>query len=102
MPRTNETVAAILHEYADLLAITGEQPFKPRVYEKAARAVAGHSADVTKLDAAALRKIPGVGSSIAEKIVEFRDTGHITVVDELRTRVPAGVRAMTEVPGLGP
>jgi DNA polymerase (family 10) len=102
MARANEAVAAVLQEYSDLLAITGGDAFKPRVYEKAARAVAGHSADVTKLDPDDLRRIPGVGPSIADKIVEFRETGHITVVDELRTKVPAGVRAMTEVAGLGP
>ena len=50
MARANETVAALLQEYADLLAITGGDAFKPRVYEKAARAVAGHSVDVTGLD----------------------------------------------------
>ena len=36
---SNETVAALLQEYSDLLAITGADAFKPRVYEKAARAV---------------------------------------------------------------
>lgn len=102
MARSNEAVAEVLQEYADLLAITGDDAFKPRVYEKAARAVAGHSADVTKLAPEDLRRIPGVGASIADKIVEFRDTGRIAVVDELRATVPAGVRAMTRVPGLGP
>jgi DNA polymerase (family 10) len=102
MARANEAVAAVLQEYSDLLAITGGDAFKPRVYEKAARAVAGHSADVTKLGPDDLRRIPGVGPSIADKIVEFRETGRIAVVEELRAKVPAGVRAMTNVPGLGP
>jgi DNA polymerase (family 10) len=100
--RANEAVAALLQEYADLLAITGEDSFKPRVYEKAARAVAGHSADVTLLERDELRRIPGVGESIADKIVELRETGRVAAVDELRARIPAGVRAMTAVPGLGP
>ncbi len=100
--RANDTVASLLQEYADLLAITGGDAFKPRVYEKAARAVAGHAADVTRLDSDELRKIPGVGASIADKIVEFVRTGRVAVVDELRGKVPAGVRAMTSVPGLGP
>ncbi|HEY7225568.1 MAG TPA: DNA polymerase/3'-5' exonuclease PolX [Micromonosporaceae bacterium] len=99
---SNEAVAALLQEYSDLLAITGGEPFKPRVYEKAARAVAGHSTPVSGLDSDELTKIPGVGASIADKIVEFRDTGRLAVLEELRDRVPAGVRAMTAVPGLGP
>jgi DNA polymerase (family 10) len=102
MARANDAVAALLQEYADLLAITSGDAFKPRVYEKAARAIAGHGVDVTTLDNSELRKINGVGASIAEKVAEYRDTGRVAVIDELRTKIPAGVRAMTDVPGLGP
>src|SRR5882672_166383 len=100
MARANDTVAALLEEYADLLAITGGDAFRARVYEKAARAVAGHHADLTGLDAKALQVIPGVGASIAEKIVEYLQTGSVAAVEELRAKIPAGVRAMTVVPGL--
>ena len=41
MPRANDTVEAVLLEYADLLSISSGDPFKPRAYEKAARAVGG-------------------------------------------------------------
>jgi len=37
VPRTNDAVEATLLEYADLLSILSEDPFKPRAYEKAAR-----------------------------------------------------------------
>jgi DNA polymerase (family 10) len=40
MASSNEAVAALLREYAELLAITGGDPFRARNYEKAARAVA--------------------------------------------------------------
>jgi DNA polymerase (family 10) len=102
MARTNQVVAALLEEYADLLAITGGQAYKVRVYEKASRAIAGHHTDVGKLDLAGLQEIPNVGKSIAEKVIEFRETGQISAIEKVRTKVPAGVRAMTEIPGLGP
>src|SRR5215471_9615964 len=102
MARANETIAELLIEYADLLEITGGEAFKARSYEKAARAVAGHHADVATLDQTELQKIPNVGKSIAEKIVEFLTTGRIEAVEALRAKIPEGVRAMTEVPGLGP
>ena len=57
MTRANEDIAALLGEYSDLLLITGGDAFRARIYERAARAVAGHSADVGQLDAAALRQI---------------------------------------------
>jgi DNA polymerase (family X) len=102
MARANEDVAALLREYSDLLLITGGDAFRARIYERAARAVAGHSADVGELDAAALRQIPGVGKSIAEKITEYQETGTIGAVEELRADIPAGVRELTRIPALGP
>lgn len=102
MARANDEVARLLEEYADLLTIVGGDAFRARVYEKAARAVAGHHDDITGLDAKALRNIGGIGASIAEKIVEYFGTGQIAAVEQLRAKVPAGVRAMTVVPGLGP
>ncbi|MFF4399794.1 DNA polymerase/3'-5' exonuclease PolX [Streptomyces sp. NPDC001480] len=102
MVRPNEEVEALLQEYADLIAITGGDAFKARAYEKAARAIAGHPADVSRLDVAGLKEIPGVGKSIAEKVVEYFRTGHVTVVEETRARIPAGVRQLITIPTLGP
>ena len=39
MARTNDEVEQALMEYADLLSILTDDPYKPRAYEKAARAV---------------------------------------------------------------
>ncbi|HSL68504.1 MAG TPA: DNA polymerase/3'-5' exonuclease PolX, partial [Actinomycetota bacterium] len=47
-------------------------------------------------------KIPNGGKSIAEKIVEYVRTGTFQALEELRTLIPDGVRAMLAVPGLGP
>src|SRR5215813_10275160 len=102
MPRANEVVAALLQEYANLLQISGGNPFRARNYEKAAKSVAGYGGDVDLLDEPALRKIPGVGGSIATKIIQFQRTGTFTELEDLRASVPDGVRAMTKIPALGP
>ncbi|WP_371645819.1 DNA polymerase/3'-5' exonuclease PolX [Streptomyces sp. NBC_00597] len=102
MARANERVEALLQEYADLIAISGGDAFKARAYEKAARAVGGHPADVAGLDAKALREIPHVGRSIADKIVEYLGTGRVPDIEASRAAVPAGVRELTAIPGLGP
>jgi DNA polymerase (family 10) len=98
----NEEIAALLREYAELTQITGGDVFRARNYEKAARSVRGWAGDVGQLDVTALRTIPGVGASIAAKIAEYRETGSIRALDELRARIPAGVLELTRVPGLGP
>jgi DNA polymerase (family X) len=102
VPRANDTVEAVLLEYADLLSISSGDPFKPRAYEKAARAVGGYHSDVSQLDLKGILEIPSVGRSIGEKVEEFLRTGTIESLEELRSKIPAGVRQMMSVPGLGP
>ncbi|MGI5200956.1 DNA polymerase/3'-5' exonuclease PolX [Spirillospora sp. CA-108201] len=102
MARANDEAAALIQELADLLSITGGDAFKIRAYEKAARAVAGHPGDIAGLDLAGLRTIPGVGDAIAKKLLDYNTTGTIRQVEELRTQIPAGVRALTAIPTLGP
>ena len=100
--RTNDEVAALLAEYADLMAITGGDAFRIRSYEKAARSIAGYPGDLATLDAAAVGQIPNVGKAIAAKIGEYLRTGSIHQLEELRAKVPAEVRRLAEIPGLGP
>jgi DNA polymerase (family 10) len=94
-------VAEMLEEFAELLASSGGDQFKVRAYEKAARAVSGYATDVDRLDEKGLMAIPGVGSHMARKIVEFRATGSVEELEELRARVPAGLRGWLSVLGLG-
>ena len=102
MPRSNDAAAQMLAEFADLLAISGGDPFKVRAYEKAARTVAGYPGEVAELDEKGLDAIPGVGAHLARKIVELLRTGHVEELEELRSHVPAGLRGLLDVPGLGP
>jgi ribosomal protein S13 len=102
MASINEEVAALLREYAELLGLTGGDPFRARNYEKAAKSVGGYPNDIGAIPDAALTRIPGVGSSIAAKIAEYRRTGTIKVVDELRAKVPPGALLLAKVPGVGP
>ena len=76
MGRTNDAVEAVLLEYADLLAIVAEDRFKPRAYEKAARAVGGYHADLDGMDLAEIRQIPSVGTSIARQDPRVPDERH--------------------------
>ncbi|KUO16559.1 DNA polymerase/3'-5' exonuclease PolX [Streptomyces dysideae] len=102
MARSNDEVAALFQEYADLISITGGDAYRARVYEKAARSIGGHHAEVSTLDTKGLQAIPNVGKSIAEKIIEYFQGGSVSAVEELRAKIPAGVRRLTAIPTLGP
>ncbi len=102
MPRSNEVVQALLQEYADLLAITGGDPFRVRTYEKAARSIGGYHAEVSSLDQKGLEAIPSVGTSTAGKVEEALRTGTFAALEDLRQAVPPGVRQMISISGLGP
>jgi DNA polymerase (family X) len=102
MPQANDAAAALLDEYADLFVMSGGDPFRARVYGKAARAIAAYPQDVSQLTGAALLRIPGVGKSIAAKVGEVAATGTFAELEELRADIPDGVRQLTRIPALGP
>jgi len=102
MPRANEQVEAVLNEYRDLLSVVGEDRFKARAYEKAARSIGGYHADIRGFDLKELLEIPNVGKSIAEKVEEYLRSGAIHSLEELRAQIPAGVRQLLSIPTLGP
>jgi DNA polymerase (family 10) len=102
MPRANEVVEALIQEYADLLSIAGGDLFRVRTWEKAARSIGGYHADISTLDLKGLLAIPNVGESTAKKILEYFESGTFTALEELRAKVPPGVRQMIGISTLGP
>ncbi len=101
--KKNQEIAEVLYNIAELLELKGENTFKIRAYNKAARAVEGLSTDIEEIYAAEeLESIPGVGSAIAGKIGEYLRTGRLGYYDELCKEIPAGLSEMLKIPGLGP
>jgi DNA polymerase (family X) len=99
MARANEDVAAALEEYAELFAMTGGDAFRVRSYQKAAKAIAGFPEDIATTP---VRSVPGVGEAIAKKVEEHLLRGSFRQLDELRAKVPEGVRRLTRIASLGP
>lgn len=101
---SNAQVAEALEEIASLLEIKGENPFKVRVYQRAAEAVGGlaQSLDEVRAGKGGLQSLPGVGASIAGKIEELLDTGKCSYHQELLAEIPLSVLEMLRIPGVGP
>lgn len=93
----NDEIAAMLEEFADRLEAKGVD-YKPRAYRDAAESVSEASTDA--LDEPTT--IPDVGDAIASKIDEFRETGRVEELGELRDEMPVDIEALTRVEGVGP
>jgi len=101
----NKEIANIFYEIADFLEIEGIV-FKPYAYQKAALILENLEKDVFDIykigGKDALKKIPGIGTSMADKIEEYLITGKIKYYQDLKKKMPVKIQELTAVEGLGP
>jgi DNA polymerase (family 10) len=100
----NVEIAAVLDEVADLLDIQGENPFRVRAYRNAVRTIRNLTRPLSEMLALGedLKELPGVGVDIAGYIAELLETGHLKRLQQLESKVPAGVVELMRIPGVGP
>lgn len=95
-------VVRILQEIAVLLELRGENPFKVRAYDNAARAIEGLTEDFgAVVSEGRLIDVRGIGETIARGTAELWSTGHMKFYEELVETTPPGYLEMIRVPGLG-
>lgn len=100
---TNFEVARIFMEIAEALELREQEPFRARAYQNAARTILQLSEPLQEIrERGGLMSLPGIGESLAAKIEEILDTGHLRQHDQLMQEFPPGVVAMMRVPGIGP
>ncbi len=101
----NKQLSKIFRDVSRYLEME-DTPFKPRAYQRAAFALEGMSKDVKNIyekgGLKALKNIPGVGESIAEKIEEYIKTGKIGYYEDLKKKLPLDLEEITSVEGMGP
>jgi DNA polymerase (family 10) len=98
-----QEAARILEEIALLLELSGENPFKVRAYENGARALLTLPGDLEEAVArGTLAKVKGIGKSLAGIVQELVEQGHARLHEELKEKIPPGLVALLQVPGLGP
>jgi len=89
----NQRLAKILEEIAQLLDIKGAPFYKLRAYRRAAESLEKLDKSISKIykkeGLKGIKKIPGIGQSIALKIEEFLQTRKIKFLEELdeKTRI---------------
>jgi len=101
----NLEISKIFREISEYLSMDGV-PFKPQAYEQAAINIESLTENLTDVYEAggmkALKKIPGVGENIAEKIIEYIETGKIKEYEKLKKKMPVDLSALSAVEGIGP
>jgi DNA polymerase (family 10) len=105
----NQEISRVFDEMAAALELLGSNPFRASSNERVARTLRDMAEEVADFVARdpetaqqRLEDLPGVGKGSARKILEFVETGGLEEHRELMEKVPAGLFAVLEVPGVGP
>jgi len=100
----NTAIAKVFSDIADLLELKGENQFKIRAYQKAARAIEHYPKEIRIMvdEGEDLKSIPGVGDAIAKKTTELVETGKLEYYEKLKAEFPEGITNLLDIPGIGP
>lgn len=97
-----DAIVRRLRETARLLELVGENPFRARAYENAARTLEGHVASPEELlEDGRLAELPGIGPGLAAAVAELLTSGRLALAEELERRVPRGLLDLYSLGGLG-
>lgn len=106
---TNQDLSRVFDEMAAALELLGSNPFRANSNERVARVLRDMSEDVAEFvsrdpDTAQkrLEALQGIGKGSAKKILEYVETGGLEEHRELMEKVPGGLFAVLEIPGVGP
>ena len=104
MTVSNEAIAELFESMGTLLEMKGDTVFKIRAYQRAARSIGQLSFPLEQAvqDGMDLKKIPGVGRAISDKIKELLETGQVSAHQRLLSELPDGVLTLMDIPGIGP
>jgi len=99
----NKELADLFEKMADILEFKGENPFKISAYRKASRVLGDLTQDMGEIaESGELKKVPGIGEGMAQKIVEYLKTGKIAKYEEIKKGVSDELIAIMDIPGMGP
>ncbi len=98
----NTFVAKQFDTLAKLMEIYDDNPFKIRSYSQAYAVLRKVERPFFDMDKQDLEAIPGIGSTIAEKIIEIVTTGKMDVLDKYLQKTPPGIMDMLNIRGFGP
>jgi DNA polymerase (family 10) len=98
---TNKEIASGYNELATLMEYQGESVFKVRSYQNAYQLFRKMDLDLCSMNREQLLELPGIGSAIADKVIQMCNQGSFDMLDHYRNLIPDGIRELLQVRGLG-
>jgi DNA polymerase (family X) len=93
----------LLNDIADMLEFKGENSFKVNAYRMGAVAIRKIDEDINEIIRRKdLNNIKGIGKGLQGVIYEYSETGHSAFLEDLSKDIPAGVKDLMKIKGLGP
>lgn len=96
---TKKDYIKLLETVGLYMELKGENSFKVSAYRKAAAALEQSNVPIDELKDFSV--LPGIGKSVSELLTEYRETGHSTLLDELKAAIPPGHLQMLKIRNLG-
>lgn len=99
----NTELSDLFRNFAAIMEIRGESPFKAIAFSKVSRILKDMTFDVRQLcEDGKLADVEGLGASSCRIISEYVKTGRSAEFEEAAQSVPAGLLPLLDIPGLGP
>ena len=94
--RLNEKFIELMEQLSDIMLKQGE-PFRARAYQKAQETIMSFNGDILSPDQ--LNGLPGIGSTIMDKLKEYVETGKLKVIEREKNNP---VNILADIYGIGP
>src|SRR5690242_2605871 len=100
----SRTAAHVLSQIAAYLELRGENPYKARAYQTAAKGILALGVDDLSplLATGEIGRIRGLGPATLSVVRDLVELGSSTYLDQLRESTPEGLLEMLKIPGLSP
>jgi DNA ligase (NAD+) len=94
--RYNEQFIELMEKLSDIM-LKQSEPFRAKAYQKAQQSIMTYPNDIINCEQ--LNGLPGIGSTIMEKLKEYIETGTLKVIEREKNNP---VNILTDVYGIGP
>lgn len=100
---TNHEISELFDFIASVLDLQGANKFRVRAYDNAASTIAQLNQELKEmfLSNPDFEKLPGIGETLQEKLIELFTTGTIKAFQRYVKDLPAGVFTLSTVHGIG-